>query len=74
MVYESLSTIASGGLENGFGGIRRKWIGVIAEEVSEVECVGNGFRDCDWPGFVLDKVSVIEGKRAIFLSFLWSYR
>lgn len=54
LVYEGLGAVAGGGGEDGVGGGRRKGVGVVAEEVAEVEGVGDWFCDGDgaWGGKV----------------------
>lgn len=54
LVYEGLGTVAGGGGEDGVAGAWREGVGVVAEEVSEVEGVGGWFRDGDgaWVGRV----------------------
>jgi len=42
-----LSAVAGGGGEDSVSGVWGQGIGVIAEEVAEVEGVGVWFRDCD---------------------------
>lgn len=49
MVDQGLGAVAGGGLDVGFadGADGRERVCVVAEEVAQVECVWDGFGDCD---------------------------
>ena len=42
LVYEGLGGVAGGGGEDLFGGVCGEWVGVVGEEVAEVEGEGRG--------------------------------
>lgn len=47
LVDEGLCGIASGGGQSLFVGLGRDRVGVVGEQVSQVECEGSGFVDSD---------------------------